>query len=210
VLLELRSHAGDGVDVSYGQGAVVSAFAGGRLPGGPSKQDGCARGTVHALHHEQRRCRRRPRDRNRGEALVSRDCRLHLCRRRCDHLLRGDWALKRSSADNRGGRSEVGFRRRNHTAALPRKQPSRTVQDRAVRLPNLRETSSDAIGSSAAGTTQTRQHSLPRGRRLLVRASGSQRVCWRTYDRRAELAVWSCRVRRSVAARPASFSRPAG
>jgi hypothetical protein len=23
-----------------------------------------------------------------------------------------------------------------------------------------------------------------------VRASGSQRVCWRTYDRRSELAVW--------------------
>jgi hypothetical protein len=53
---------------------------------------------------------------------------------------------------------------------------------------------------------QTRQHSQPRGGRLLVRASGSQRVCWRTYDRRAELAVWSCRVRRSAAARAASFS----
>jgi hypothetical protein len=74
----------------------------------------------------------------------------------------------------------------------------------------IRETSSDAVGSSAAGTAQTRQHSLPRGGRLLVGASGSQRVCWRTYDRRAELAVWSCRVRRSVAARAASFSRRPG
>ncbi len=54
---------------------------------------------------------------------------------------------------------------------------------------SFRETSSDAVGSSAAGTAQTRQHSLPRGGRLLVGASGSQRVCWRTYDRRAELAV---------------------
>jgi hypothetical protein len=53
---------------------------------------------------------------------------------------------------------------------------------------------------------QARQHSQPRGGRLLVRASGSQRVCWRTYDRRAELSVWSCRVRRSAAARAASFS----
>ena len=80
----------------------------------------------------------------------------------------------------------------------------------SARLPLIRETSSDAVGSSAAGTAQTRQHSLPRGGRLLVRASGSQRVCWRTYDRRAELAVWSCRVRRSVAARAASFSRRPG
>ena len=36
---------------------------------------------------------------------------------------------------------------------------------------------------------QTRQHSQPRGGRRLVRASGRQRVCWRAYDRRAELAV---------------------
>ena len=40
----------------------------------------------------------------------------------------------------------------------------------------------------SAPLAQTRQHSLPRGGRLLVRASSSQRVCWRTYDRRAELA----------------------
>jgi hypothetical protein len=91
--------------------------------------------------------------------------------------------------------------------------PKRKRQPRPgwpTRRPLVRETSSDAVGSSEAGTAQTRQHSLPRGGRLLVSASSSQRVCWRTYDRRAELAVWSCRVRRSVAARAASFSRPAG
>jgi hypothetical protein len=95
-------------------------------------------------------------------------------------------------------------------AVVVRKALSRSRRRTSSRLPDVRETSSDAVGSSAAGTAQTRQHFLPRGGRLLVRASSSQRVCWRTYDRRAELAVWSCRVRRSIAARAASFSRPAG
>src|SRR5450755_4253589 len=91
-----------------------------------------------------------------------------------------------------------------------REQKPRDRARTAARVLLVRETSSDAVGSSAAGTAPTRQHSLPRGGRLLVRASGSQRVCWWTYDRSAELAVWSCRARRSVAARAARFWRPSG
>jgi hypothetical protein len=54
-------------------------------------------------------------------------------------------------------------------STAPAKRKSEPTRPHPLRCLVVRETSSDAVGSIAAGTAQLRQHSLPRGGRLLVR-----------------------------------------
>jgi hypothetical protein len=142
-----------------------------------------------------------------GAPAEARDSRRDI-KARAAHVGRGIAFLPRS--DNQlDGWSHFRFGRRSRllaARALPVEQARRAWHGTA-RSTRQSGTLSRRLGGAIA-RPQTRQHSQTRGGGLLVRATGSQRVCWRTYDRGAELAVWSCRVRRSVAARAASFLAP--
>ena len=88
-----------------------------------------------------------------------------------------------------------------------KEKPCSAIFVPATRL-QLRGTSSDAVGSRAAGTAQTRQHFL-----LEVDACSCARAVVSVFAGEptigAELAVWLCRARRSVRQeQPASRARP--